>query len=100
MKLKDYFLFNTQLEAKFGINSDELHLLSFVEGLFEGGEVTIMPLLEQYENYASPATTHKRIANLVGAKMLKKVSDSKDTRVKKLEVGNKHNDLVKFLKEI
>jgi hypothetical protein len=100
MKVEDYVLFATQLNKKFSISPDELHLLSFIVGNWKDGVVTITPILEAYQDHASPATTHKRLGELVKTKILTKTVNDKDTRIKTLAKGSMYNDLVKFLKEV
>ena len=97
MKLKDYILIGRELHSKFGITMEELHLLSYIVNRMGDGEVTITPILNEYVGWASPATTHKRLDNLLNAKLLKKDLNEKDSRIKTLSVGVKHNNLVKFL---
>jgi hypothetical protein len=97
MKVEDYVLFATQLNKKFSISPDELHLLSFI---MSNGMVTITPILEAYQDHASPATTHKRLGELIKTKILTKTVSDKDTRIKTLAKGSMYNDLVKFLKEV
>lgn len=98
MKLKDFIVIDKEMTAKFAINMDELHLLSFIVLAWEKEVVTITLLLEQYAD-ASPATTHKRLYGLLRNKILKKTVHENDSRIKILEKGERFNDLVKFLKE-
>jgi DNA-binding MarR family transcriptional regulator len=99
MKLKDYVVLDAELKSSFSISRDELHLLSYIGNRMGDEDVTIMTILTEYEEWASQATTHKRLTNLVKAKLLKKDLNEKDTRIKTLSIGVKHNNLVKFLEE-
>ena len=98
MNLRDFILLDAELKAKFAISTQELHLLSFITNLWEDEEVTITLLLDKYD-YTSPATTHKRLDDLLKTKLVKKRVSNEDSRIKTLEIGDRYSALVKFLKE-
>jgi DNA-binding MarR family transcriptional regulator len=100
MKVKDFFWFDIQLSDKFCIGLEELRLLSYVAGKWDGKEeVTITTLLDTYTK-ASPATTHKRLKSLIKQNLVTKTISEPDTRIKTLGEGRLYKDLVKFLKEV
>jgi len=100
MKVKDFFWFDVQLSKRFHIGLEELRLLSYVAGKWDGKEeVTITSLLDTYTR-ASPATTHKRLNNLIKQALVTKTISEKDTRIKTLGEGLSYKDLIKFLKEV
>lgn len=99
MNLKDLVAIETKVKAKFVLGLEELHLLSYIQSLWDTDEVTIMLLLDKYKHWASPATTHKRVDDLIRSEILEKVVSVSDARIKTLVEGRKFNDLVKLLKE-
>lgn len=100
MKVSDFYRFGAQLNDMCHIDLEELTLISYIAGKWEKKEeVTITSILESY-TMASPATTHKRLSNLINNGVLAKTLDDKDLRVKTLSKGETYNDLVKFLKGV
>jgi DNA-binding MarR family transcriptional regulator len=84
-------------QAKFSITALDLIIISEVASSKE--KVTIMDFLEGFWR-TSPATTHKAIKALAKKKLLKVTNDSEDGRIKLLTVGEKYNELVKYVETV
>lgn len=84
-------------QTKFGISAIDLIIIDDVASSKE--KVTIMGFLEGFWR-TSPATTHKAIKALAKKKLLKVVNDPEDGRIKMLTVGEKYNELVKYVEAV
>ena len=84
-------------QTKFGISAIDLIIVDEIASSKE--KVTIMGFLDGFWR-TSPATTHKSIKELAKKKLLKITNDPDDGRIKMLTVGDKYNDLVKYVEVI
>ncbi len=85
------------VQVKFSISAIDLIIIDEVASSKE--KVTIMGFLEGFWR-TSPVTTHNAIKALAKKKMLKITVDPEDGRIKLLTVGEKYNDLVKYVEAI
>lgn len=85
----------TVVAKKYGIDNHKLHLLALIEGQCGlGSPLRVTDLIKKYAG-TSPATTHKAIKELVGAKLVKEVDSKHDKREKFLHPGSKFSCLEK-----
>ncbi len=84
-------------QAKFGISAIDLIIVDEIASSKE--KVTIMGFLEGFWR-TSPVTTHNAIKALAKKKLLKITVDPEDGRIKLLTVGEKYNDLVKYVEAV
>jgi len=97
MKFDKFMLKLKGVQVKFGISAIDLIIIDDVASSKE--KVTIMGFLEGFWR-TSPVTTHNAIKALAKKKLLKITVDPEDGRVKLLTVGEKYNDLVKYVEAV
>lgn len=97
MKFDKFMLKLKGVQVKFGISAIDLIIIDDVASSKE--KVTIMSFLDGFWR-TSPVTTHNAIKALAKKKLLKITVDPEDGRVKLLTVGEKYNDLVKYVEAI
>ena len=97
MKFDKFMAKLKSVQVKFSISAIDLIIIDEVASSKE--KVTIMAFLDGFWR-TSPATTHRLIKELSKKKLLKVVNDPDDGRIKMLTVGDKYNDLVKYVEAI
>ena len=97
MKFDKFMLKLKGVQVKFGISAIDLIIIDDVASSKE--KVTIMSFLDGFWR-TSPVTTHNAIKALAKKKLLKITVDPEDGRVKLLTVGEKYNDLVKYVEVV
>lgn len=97
MKFDKFMLKLKGVQVKFGISAIDLIIIDDVASSKE--KVTIMGFLDGFWR-TSPVTTHNAIKALAKKKLLKITVDPEDGRVKLLTVGEKYNDLVKYVEAV